>query len=589
MTNVIQLITRASPSTFVLFFLAQQAFANPPLTTTSLTINEEIVSAGWKDVIFNEIFPDPSPIIGLPPSEFIELLNRSANEINLNGWEVRDATSVMKMPDISLRPGEYLIITADFEEYQSYGNVLSSKDFPSLNNSEDVLSLKSADGVLIDSIHYTDQWYQDGERKHGGWSLELIDPENLCSDKENWIVSDDPSGGTAGKQNNVYSEKPDLSGPMLKSAIALGNNSLELVFDERLSAIVPPVSAFHIEPLVEIENVELMHTSLNILTISVTRPIQNGVSYSITLTDVFDCAGNVIQPEFNSFTFGKPEDATYGDVVINEILFNPGPLTGDFIEVRNVSGKFINISNWSLSNYVDGVVEGMSLITDKKMILQPYGYLAITEDRELLLSAYPKAPPKAIIIAENLPPLNDDYGTAAIVNERGEVIDHVRYAATMHSIFIRDPEGVSLERTAIEISSGDSWNWKSASESSGFATPGYLNSNDYPTSPLPQESVIIDPRAFVPKNGQPDYTRIQYSFAHGGYVANVKVYDSRGRLIKKIANNEILGTEGALRWDGDTEDGLKARVGYYMIWFEVFDASGNVKAIKKSVVVGAGF
>ncbi|MEJ7643067.1 MAG: lamin tail domain-containing protein [Chryseolinea sp.] len=588
MKNVIQLIASAAALTFVLSFFTQQAFANPNLTPTS-SINEEIGESGWKDIIFNEIFPDPSPAIGLPPSEFIELLNRSPNEINLNGWQIRDAASVMTIPEISLRPGEYLILTGDFEEYKSFGKVLGSKDFPSLNNSGDVLILQSADGVLIDSIHYTDEWYKDSERKHGGWSLELIYPENLCSDKENWIVSDDPTGGTAGKQNNVYSEKPDLSGPQLISVIAIENNSLQLVFNERLSAIVPKAGSVHVDPLIEIEKVEFMETSLNVLTISLSQPIQNSVSYSISVADVYDCAGNVIQPEFSAFIFGNPEAAIIGDVVINEILFNPGPITGDFIEVRNLSGKFINISNWSLANYVDGVTEGISLITDKDVILQPYGYLAITEDRELLLSAYPKAPAKKIINAEDLPPLNDDSGTAAIVNEQGEVIDHVHYTATMHSIFIRDPEGVSLERTFTGILSNDNWNWKSASERSGFATPGYLNSNDYPGSASPPEAVTIDPRAFIPKNGQPDYTRIQYSFEQGGYVANVKVYDNRGRLIKKIANNEILGTEGALRWDGDTEDGLKARVGYYMIWFEVFDASGNVRVIRKSVAVGAGF
>jgi hypothetical protein len=41
--------------------------------------------ANHKDVIITEIFPDPSPVIGLPEAEFIEIFNRSDKIINLAG------------------------------------------------------------------------------------------------------------------------------------------------------------------------------------------------------------------------------------------------------------------------------------------------------------------------------------------------------------------------------------------------------------------------------------------------------------------------------------------------------------------------
>jgi flagellar hook assembly protein FlgD len=68
-------------------------------------------------------------------------------------------------------------------------------------------------------------------------------------------------------------------------------------------------------------------------------------------------------------------------------------------------------------------------------------------------------------------------------------------------------------------------------------------------------------------------------------VANVKILDQAGRLIKTIANNETLGFEGFYRWEGDTNDGGKARLGYYIVWFEVFDLSGNVRTFQKRVVI----
>jgi len=57
-----------------------------------------------------------------------------------------------------------------------------------------------------------------------------------------------------------------------------------------------------------------------------------------------------------------------------------------------------------------------------------------------------------------------------------------------------------------------------------------------------------------------------------------------------LARNELLGTEsGFFKWDGTTDDGRKARVGYYLVHFEVFDIKGNVRSFKETVVVGAKF
>jgi hypothetical protein len=69
------------------------------------------------------------------------------------------------------------------------------------------------------------------------------------------------------------------------------------------------------------------------------------------------------------------------------------------------------------------------------------------------------------------------------------------------------------------------------------------------------------------------------------YVATANILDTQGRTIKKIANNEILGAEGFYRWDGDTDDGQQARIGYYVLWFEIFDSSGFVKTFRKRIVV----
>ena len=97
----------------------------------------------------------------------------------------------------------------------------------------------------------------------------------------------------------------------------------------------------------------------------------------------------------------------------------------------------------------------------------------------------------------------------------------------------------------------------------------------------------MSPEAFEPITGQPNFTQIHYSFDQGGFVANVKILDFHGREVKHVVNNAVLGTEGFFRWDGDRDDGTKARTGYYVVWVEVYNASGQLDTYRKRVVVAA--
>jgi hypothetical protein len=38
------------------------------------------------DLIITEVLADPSPQLGLPPVEYVEIYNRSSQPVNLDGW-----------------------------------------------------------------------------------------------------------------------------------------------------------------------------------------------------------------------------------------------------------------------------------------------------------------------------------------------------------------------------------------------------------------------------------------------------------------------------------------------------------------------
>jgi len=546
-----------------------------------------IVPAVHKDIILSEIFPDTAPKVGLPETEFVELFNRGQHPFSLENWSLTDGSSVAVLPSKILFPGDYLVLASTNLIITQVQNVTYLANFPSLNNSSDDLVLKDNHGLTIDSVRYSDAWYGDDDKKQGGWSLEIIDPNNLCSEGQNWTASDDPTGGTPGKQNSVWASKPDLTGPKLLAALPLSPNELLLMFDEKLAKALPGVSDFKIDPFREVGSISFADASLTQLKLGLTAPLQPGTDYTLTASHVQDCAGNSAAETRRPF--GLPEDADSLDIALNEILFNPRPTGTDFLEIVNVSNKYFNLKNWSVANREEGIVKNAKVISTKDLLLKPGAYLVLTTSPDVLKGEYPLSLEENFLEVPGLPSWSDDEGSVVILDDAGLLIDHFSYTKNLHSPFIKDDEGVSLERISVDVPAHVVTNWKSASSTIGFATPGYLNSSAVPSLLWDESAVHVSPPVFIPAVGQPDFTQIHYAFAQGGFVANVNIFDLQGHRIKTIANNEILGTEGFFRWEGDRDGGDKARMGPYMVWFEIFDGEGNVTTFRKEVVVAAKF
>ena len=548
---------------------------------------EKKIRAAWKDVIITEVFCDPSPPVGLPESEFIEIFNRSANALSLANWTLSDLTGATTIGERVLLPGEYLILTssAALQAYQFYGESIAIVRFPSLNNTSDALTLKDEAGTLIDSIYYDDTWYRDSDKKSGGWTLELIDPANVCAEKDNWAASESDKGGTPGTTNSIYAEKPDLTGPRLVRAHAASSDAILLGFNEKLENRKPEASQFQLSGGVSVQTVTLGN-SLREMTIYLDTPLEHGKLYDILIRDVYDCAGNVIVDGHNMAEFALPQTPDSLDVVINEILFNPRPGGADFVELVNRSNKYLDLNGWKMGHMEDGECTNLKTITATPNMLKPYSIRAFTPNPENIRNEYVHA---TNLLEMVLPSFNDDYGSVCITDPEGKIIDLFHYSADMHSPFIRDKEGVSLERLSLNAPGDDSANWKSASGSAGFATPGYANSNNIHSVNGDDSEIRVEPEVFVAGNGQPDFAAIHYSFERANQVANILIFDSSGRQTRTIAQNALLGTSGFFRWDGDLDDGTRARVGSYMIKVELFDRTGSTKVILKRVVLAGRF
>ncbi|MEJ7674168.1 MAG: lamin tail domain-containing protein [Chitinophagaceae bacterium] len=153
--------------------------------------------------MIDEIMADPTPQVGLPNNEWIELKNTSSVAINLQGFRLYDLTGQSgAMPSYILKPDSFVIVcsASSVVAMLAFGPTISVTSFPSLDNNGDLLSLISSQGRVINTVNYNISWYQNELKKDGGWTLEMIDTKNPCSGFTNWKASVDTKGGTPGKK-----------------------------------------------------------------------------------------------------------------------------------------------------------------------------------------------------------------------------------------------------------------------------------------------------------------------------------------------------------------------------------------------------
>ncbi|MBL1143776.1 MAG: hypothetical protein HND54_02455 [Bacteroidetes bacterium] len=542
-------------------------------------------AAVYRDIVINEIMADPSPQVGLPDAEFIEIYNASNKVFDLNNWTFSDRSTSLKLGTYLLKPGDYLILCSQSSEmaFVTYGKTLALTSFPSLGNSDDDLLLKDDNGNLIDQVFYNDTWYNNSVKKDGGYTLEQINPLKPCTGQNNFRASLDPSGGTPGTQNSVYNTTPDLTPPKLVEVQVLSETTLILMFDETLDEASIDTASYLFSNGDTIVSRSGIKPELSNISLVLSSKLDSGQVVYVSVTGLADCSGNLI--ENNSTRFALSELAEAGDIVINEVLFNPKTGGSDFVEYYNRSEKIISLKDWQLANYAYDSISNKTSLFKEPFLLYPKEYVVLTKSKNYVVGAYPNAKADRIVEVSSMPSYNDDEGQVYFLDNNNRVIDFFNYTDDMHFPLLSNKEGVTLERVDPNRGTNEQGNFQSASEREGFGTPGYLNSQSFTNTSFDGD-FTVDPELFSPDNdGYHDVVNFNYQFNAPGFVANVSIFDRQGRLIKELIKNELLGSKGTFTWDGIKDDGTKANIGIYIIFFEVFNISGDQEIYKKSCVL----
>lgn len=534
----------------------------------------------FKDIIINEMMIDPSPPVSLPEIEYIELLNRSKYHLNLHLWSIADTKDTCVFPKYIMKPGEIICLVDEKEKsnWINKSNTLFVNNLPGLNNDADYLQLYTKHFQKMDSICYTQQWYGSETKKEGGWALERINPNFLCPHSSNWKASLDESGGSPGFINSVFEDSISDAEPIETKILALNNKRLEFMINK---PIFYPIKTNQLNFSPELSIKSLLHNNRNII-IDFKDGHDSTSVFHLKVSEWKDCYNNELPDLKLEFSF--PGEVISGDIVINEILFNPYTGGSDFVEIYNASNKTIDMFSWCWANFEGDSISNIEIASEVYLPIKPNHYMVFSKDPENICMHYSPCADTTFYTSK-LPPYNDEYGSVILLNPRHQMFDRFDYNYNLHFPLINNAEGVSLERISPTRPSDQASNWHSASSLIGYASPGYKNSQSVPEG-AQTEAFYLHPTIFSPDNdAYNDIVTINYNLGKPGFFGSIKIYNENAMIVRDLVVNQLFSTEGSYSWDGIDNDYQKSPVGYYIVLMEVFNDTGQLLKYKSTVVL----
>lgn len=457
----------------------------------------KIASEG--DIVINEILADPEPAYGLPSHEYLELFNTSNAPINLSGWTLQIGSTIKSFDAYLLAPQSFVIICGSdaVASLSEYGETYSMSSF-SLTNGGTQLVLRNLGGGIIHQIEYDDDWDGDDDKSDGGWSLEAIDPMEYCVEQPNWVESIDEKGGTPGSLNSVNGTSGDVEPLRIQRVELLSETSIRVYFSEKMDSIsLSQIQNYFIDQ--DIGNpiqCNIEGPKYKMVVLSLAQELSNAVVYTLEIQNgLFECNGNSAGGLYISFAV--PDDIEKGDIVFNEILFDPAINDGEYMELVNVSDKILETAGLSISRMKVNQYDTSWYTADlQSALLFPDDYVAYASSPSQVLKVYYSEQPEQILQLTDLPDLPNTEGhfLLHLTSSTDSIIDELQYSEDMHHGLLKDTKGVSLEK--INLKGGNaSGNWHSAASTVNYGTPAYQNSQ-FLENEASQSAFELEPEVF---------------------------------------------------------------------------------------------
>jgi hypothetical protein len=520
------------------------------------------------DIIINEVMSnEPSSEVSL---EWIELYNDSDSAKTLTYYSLSAEGEIFSFAAYSVGPREYFVVcrrlfasttSAGFESRWGDGSGVWGDD-----GSENYQVYQFSNMSLPNDSGSVTLYYVSAAKSTFKWTEKGSDGvswERFTAASSVVARSQDPSGGTPGRENSITPAANDLA---LLSAIASpeagGRTSLEYAIANL------GLNDFSNATLsVYYDNDRDSATTLGDLIRQITLPdFEVGDTFYIldaaTLVGTYpsllarlssdDRAAN------NQILFhAVGED--YPPIVINEFIADPeAPLQTEWIEIKSRSDSAISLQGWLVGDSTK-----LAPISPGPNILNPGEYIVLCEDIDLFKTFYSGFDGRLIGVS-SWARLNNGGDKVRLVDSLGFDADEFSYELVYGGNFSwgRGPDAEREGSWGRSIISGGS--------------PGEANEIYYQATAA-KISVAVEPNPFSPeRDGQ---TKIDFSVPPGDNLI-ICVYNLAGLKVATLLDN-IAAVDGSIVWDGLDDDGDRLPPGIYILSLEVSD----VGQYKQTIVV----
>jgi hypothetical protein len=344
------------------------------------------------DIIISEIMARPNPTVGLPNAEYFEIYNRSDKLIDLSTVEFADNSSFNSLPYYILAPGEYITVCdlRSRNQFPQGVNVLPVSRMLTLTISGKSISLRKRIGKeIIFNITYSDTWHTSTQKRNGGWSLEIIDVNQPCLDAANWTSSINSIGGTPSSTNSVANTIGDNNAPRVSTLEVIDSLTLRIVFSEKIDPQSLQTATITVDNEIGSPSIRILDIPSNkSAIIQFSKALKVGIMYKLSISNLRDCSEN--SSTLQQLEFGLPDVFVAGDLIINEVLFNPRTGGVDFLEVYNLSNKIISTKDVILvrGDFFTQEIITLTSLANTNNLIMPNDYFVFTSNSANILDYY---------------------------------------------------------------------------------------------------------------------------------------------------------------------------------------------------------
>ncbi len=495
---------------------------------------------GASPIILNELMIKPEN----DDNEWVEVFNRNNVDMCVDNIYIEDRSGgkIELFGSIS----DYLVICKNKELFSKSfpmadtSKVIQSSVWTSLNNTTENLYLKDYYGTLFDSLYY------NAYHLNQNISYERVNPYSDINIQ--WKECINENGGTPTFPNSNLLPNNNLSlrfigianeGENLKHRLKIFNNGISNIRETEIKCFIKKNDG------------------------EFSQIFQDNITFQDTIYYEFDT--DVYREGYYSFKYKISDDDNLSDniaygfyndnslpFVINEIMYNPAEGEPEWLEI---------CKNYQISELDSFYLKSGDDIYP--LLMPDSEYFLITSNDEDAMQL------KNEYNLQNLPLV----GLSSLTNS-GKLLELYDKNMNLIESFEYKPEwnnkqkGVSIERVNPNLNA-DEGNFGPCLN---FSTPEMQNSLFVQVLPS-NNRLTFSPNPFSPYKSE--HTIIEYKLNTPINKVTVKIFDLKGREIRKIVKNALSASKGSIVWDGRDSGGKIIPIGVYILYFKAIGTNNN--------------